>query len=83
MAVFSFIGVVGTFVELSKNKYIKGLDDLGVGLFCFILWLCCIKLNIVLINVFTFLLLIMGIYGLISGIIKIIVSIFYGNRISE
>lgn len=32
LSIFTFIGVVGIFIELSKNKFIKGLDDFGIGI---------------------------------------------------
>ena len=39
LSIFSFIGIIGTFIELGKNKEIKGFDDIGMGLFFFIPWL--------------------------------------------
>lgn len=84
LSIFSFIGVIGTFIELGKNKRIKGWDDFGVGLFFFIPWLLIYMFgkNIWL-NIAGFILLVSGVYGMLSGIIKVIVSIFYEASTKE
>ena len=72
------MGIVGSFVELGKLKYIKGFDDIGIGLLFFVPWLFIYFLsNSICVNSIGFILLILGVYGIILGIIKIVVSLFY------
>lgn len=81
LAIFSIIGMLGMMLELSKNNKIKGIDDLGVGFFLFLIWLFCfLVINKLCVNIITFFLMIIGIYGIVSGIIKIIVSIFIDDK---
>ena len=81
LSIFSFIGIVGTFIELGKNKEIKGFDDLGIGLFFFIPWLLIFLFGHKLwLNVIGFILLILGVYGLVGGAIKILVSFVINDK---
>lgn len=78
LVICAAIGVLGTFTELDKNDTIKGLGDLGVGLILFIPWLLIyIYVKSIFLNVIGFIICIIGVYGMIRGIIKVIVSIFY------
>lgn len=84
LSIFTILGVVGTFVELSKNKIIKGLDDFGIGIVIFIPWLLLyILLNNIWSNIASFILLLVGTYFLISGIIKIGYSIMINAKKSN
>ena len=84
LSIFSFLGIVGTFIELGKNKEIKGFDDLGIGLFFFIPWLLIFLLGHKLwLNVIGFILLILGVYGLVGGAIKILVSFVINDKSSN
>ncbi|MBE5820726.1 MAG: hypothetical protein E7310_07995 [Clostridiales bacterium] len=84
LSIFTFFGVVGTFIELSRNKIIKGLDDFGIGIVIFIPWLLLyILLNNIWSNIPSFILLFLGTYFLISGIIKIGYSIMINARKSN
>lgn len=84
LSIFSIIGVLGTFVEFGKSKIIKGLDDLGAGLFFFIPWLLIyIFGKAIWLNILGFVLLVIGVYGMVTGFIKVIVSIFYQNSSKE
>ena len=84
LSIFTFWGVVGTFIELSKNNVIKGLDDFGIGIVIFIPWLLLyILLNNIWSNIFSFIFLVFGTYFLISGIIKIGYSIMINARESN
>lgn len=81
LGVFSLFGMLGVMVELSKNDKIKGLDDLSVGLILFTIWVgLFVFVNKIWINILTFILMIIGMYGIVSGIIKIIVSIFIDDK---
>lgn len=84
LSLFSFIGIIGTFIELGKGKILKGFDDIAIGLFFFIPWLLIyIFGQNILLNIFGFVLLMIGIYGLVGGIIKIMVSLFFENQTSD
>lgn len=84
LSLFSVIGVCGTFVELGKNDTIKGFNDFGAGLVLFTPWLLIyIFGKKVWLNVLGFILLIVGGYGIVTGIIKILVSIFMKNSSQE
>lgn len=84
LSIFSIIGLMGTFIELGKSTIIKGLDDLGVGLLFFIPWLLIyIFGKAIWLNVLGFFLLVIGVYGMVAGFIKVIVSIFYQNTSKE
>lgn len=84
LSIFTFIGVVGTFTELSKNKAVKGLDNLGIGIVFFIPWLLLyILVNNVWINIACFIFLIIGSYFFIYGTIKIGYSIMNNAKESN
>ena len=84
LSIFSFIGIIGTFIELGKNKEIKGFDDIGMGLFFFIPWLLIYIFGQKLwLNIIGFILLIMGVYGLVGGVIKIVVSFVINDKSSN
>lgn len=81
LSIFSIIGIVGTFIELGKNKEIKGFEDIGVGLVFFIPWLLIYLLgHNVLWNIVGFILLIIGVYGIVGGCIKIVVSFIMNEK---
>lgn len=78
LVICAAIGILGTFTELDKNDTIKGLGDLGVGLIFFVPWLLIyIYVKNIFLHILGFILLIIGVYGMMSGIIKVVVSIFY------
>ena len=84
LSIFSFVGVIGTFIELGKNKEIKGFDDIGVGLFFFIPWLLIYNLGQKLwLNIIGFIFLIIGVYGLVRGCIKIVVSFVRDDKLNN
>lgn len=84
LSVFSIIGVIGTFIELGKSTEIKGIDDIGAGLVFFVPWLLIYlfaKKN--WLNILGFILLVIGVYGIVTGIIKVFVSMFYKRNTNE
>lgn len=84
LSIFSIIGVLGTFSELEKNTKIKGLGDLIVGLLFFSVWLLIYFFGkSIVANVLGFIIMIIGVYGTLLGIIKLLVSIFYQKSQNE
>ncbi len=81
--IFVSIGIIGLFAELSETKSsnIKGLDDFILAVaflgLCTVLY---VSTNILWIHIISFLILIIGIYGLYLGSIRIIYSIFQNVR---
>ena len=81
LSIFSFFGIVVTFIELGKNKEIKGFEDIVAGLFLFIPWLLIyLFVHNVVCNIVGFILLIMGVYGIVGGCIKIVVSFIMNEK---
>lgn len=75
---FISIGVIGLIVELSKNKSsnIKGINDFVIGAFLFGLWVASfVYIDIWWINVISFFVLILGLYGFYQGLIQIVYSV--------
>lgn len=69
---------MGTFTELSKNDNIKGIDDLGLGIVFLCIWIFIyLFVKKLWLNILFFCILVIGVYGITSGIIKIMVSLFY------
>lgn len=84
LSIFSFIGIIGTFIELGKNKEIKGFDDIGMGMFFFIPWFLIYFFGQRLwLNIVGFIFLIIGVYGLVGGCIKIVVSFIINEKSSD
>ena len=81
LSIFSFLGIVGMLVELGKNKKIKGIEDVGLGLVFFIFWLVIYFVGQrLLLNILGFISLIIGIYGLVRGFIIIVVSLVINDE---
>lgn len=77
LGIVSVIGIIGTTVELDKNKVIKGFGDIGVGIVFLLPWLIVyIFSNSLFFKIITLISLLIGGFAFISGILKIIVSIF-------
>lgn len=81
--VLILIGILGTLTELGKlhKGDIKGIDDLVVGVIVtsvplFFVW----KFDKLIINIICFLILIIGVFGFFSGVIKIIYSLALVRR---
>lgn len=81
--VLILIGILGTLIELGKlNKGdIKGIDDLTIGVIVtsvplFFVW----KFDKLIVNIICFLILIIGVFGFFSGVIKIIYSLILVRR---
>lgn len=77
-----FVGIAGTFLEVEKaNKEIKGFGDIGLGSVISALGIFLIyKFDNVFINVISVLILLLGIYSFINGILKLIYSIKWQKR---
>ncbi len=77
---FAIIGVFGLGIEinrLSSNPNGIGLDNLGIGVGIFAIWIIFFYyFNIWWVNILIFPVLIFGIYGTILGIMNIIFSLF-------
>ena len=68
-------------IQLGKSSTVKGFDDLGLGLFFFVIWLICyVKINSFWLNLILLVLLVAGTYGIVRGVIEIIYSIFSTNK---
>lgn len=75
--IFILIGIIGLIVELSKtkNSNIKGFDDFIIGVVLVGVWtVLFVYINIWWINVISFFVFLMGLYGLYEGLIEIIYS---------
>lgn len=75
--IFISIGLIGLMVELSKNKSsnIKGVDNFLAGVGLVGLWAVLFTyINIWYVNVISFFILLVGLYGLYLGLIQIIYS---------
>lgn len=84
LTIFTIIGVVGAFSELSKNKLLKGLDDFGTGAIFFGGWLgIYLFINVTWLNIVSFAALILGIYGMSLGLIRVGYSILNDAKRSD
>lgn len=75
--IFILIGIIGLMVELSKTKStnIKGFDDFIIGVVLVGVWIALfICINIWWINVISFFIFLIGLFGLYQGLIEIIYS---------
>lgn len=77
-----FIGIAGTFLEVEKaNKELKGFGDFGLGaVISGLAYFLIFKFNNTVMNIFCVILLILGIYCLVSGVLKIIYSMTWQKR---
>lgn len=77
---FGVLGVIGLSLELNKlnnNDTKLGLDNLGIGLGIGALWLYLNSVNIYpILNVALLFLLLLSIYGILMGLIGMLVNIF-------
>ncbi|MBS4804310.1 MAG: hypothetical protein KIC47_14290 [Clostridium sp.] len=91
---FIIIGTLGFFVEISKTKKklnVKGFSDLGAGILIAIIGVYILKLfNNIISKVIFFLFITFGLYATISGMLKVIYSIYenirnskYNNQVSK
>ena len=91
---FIIIGTLGFFVQISKTKNklnVKGFSDLGAGILIAILGVYILKLfNNIISKVIFFLFITFGLYATISGMLKVIYSIYenirnskYNNQVSK
>lgn len=80
-----FIGIAGTFLEVEKaNKELKGFGDFGMGtVFSGLAIFLIFKFNIIFLNILCVIILIFGIYCLVSGLLKIIYSMKWQRRKTE
>ncbi len=81
--IFISIGIIGLFVEFyeAKSSDIKGLDDFIIGVIIVVPFtVLFVSTNILWIHIISFLILIIGIYGLYLGSIRIMYSIFQNVR---
>ena len=84
LSIFTVIGILGTFVELSKKQFLKGIGELIVGFIFFVPWLLLyIFVNNIWANVISFICLIIGAYGLTLGVIKLGYSIVCNAKTSN
>lgn len=75
--IFILIGIIGLIGEVSKtNKSnIKGLDNFIIGIILFGVWaVLFVYINMWLINVISFFIFLIGLYGLYRGLMEIIYS---------
>ena len=84
-AVFGVFGIVGIGTEIDKSKKIKGVGTLIVGLVCLGLWLAVFLLlkNNPIANTFGMVLLIVGAYGFVKGLLELFYSIWLEIANSE
>lgn len=84
-AVFGVFGIVGIGTEIDKSKKIKGVGTLIVGLVCLGLWLAVFLLlkNNPIANTFGMVLLIVGAYGFVKGLLELFYSIWLEVANSE
>ena len=77
-AVFGIIGIAGIGTEIDKSKKIKGIGNLIVGLICLGVWLAIFLLfkNNPIANTLGMILLIIGAYGFIRGLLELFYSIW-------
>lgn len=81
---FTIIGIAGVFLELSKNKLLKGVDDFGTGAIFFGGWLgIYLFINVTWLNIVSFVALIFGIYGMSLGLIRVVYSILNDAKQSD
>ena len=77
--VFIVIAIAGLLSEISKAKQkseIKGIDNIGYGLFCVWIWaVLYFHFKNTIANIVGFILLILGIYGTCTGILQFIYSL--------
>ena len=69
---------MGLSVEISKigKRDIKGVSNFATGVVLIIIWLTLyITLSLWIVNIFTFFLLLLGLYGIFKGLLEIIYSI--------
>ena len=75
-AVIGLFGIMGTGVEISKATIIKGMDTFSVGAAVFIAWLVqYVYIHKLWANIAFFVLLVIGVYGLLLGLFRAIYSI--------
>lgn len=79
---FIVVGISGFFIELTKIKSnIKGLDNILYGAIFLGIWFTLfLLLKNVLINIFTFLFMLLGIYTMTLGIQQLIYSIIWHKK---
>ena len=78
------IGIFGTFLEVDKannHNNIKGFGDLGLGIGMMFLSLVLIfKVNLLITNIIGVLMVLLGLYEIFSGILKILYSLKIQKR---
>lgn len=83
-AVFGFFGLAGIGTEIDKSKKFKGIGNLVLGVIFTGVWFAIYTLtNDWLINIFIFLLMVIGVYAFILGLIQFVYSVFCAVKTEE
>ena len=79
------LGIAGTLTEIGriKKEDMKGLDDLIVGLLTVVSVVVILKFRNVALNIGLFIVLLLGSYGMIRGILEILYSLKLQRRKSN